>query len=132
MRLPASLRTALYAVGLLVAASGVMWLFAREGWRRLAATCMQVHGSAAMVLLVLIGAAAALHAPAGWREAKNRASGAVFATALSLLVATAALLYYDGDERTRAVASLVHWTLGLATLAVAGAHVWLGRRARER
>lgn len=132
MRLPASLRTGLYAVGLVVAVSGVIWLFARESWRRLAPACMQVHGSAAMVLLLLIGAAAALHAPAGWREGKNRASGALFATTLSLLVVTAALLYYDGDERTRSVASIVHWTLGLATLAVAGAHAWLGRRSRAR
>ena len=132
MRLPASLRAALYVVGLVVAASGVIWLFAGQGWRRLALACMQVHGSAAMVLLVLIGAVAALHAPAGWREEKNRASGALFATALLLLILTAALLYYDGDERTRNVASIVHWTLGLATLALAGVHAWLGRQARAR
>ena len=131
MRLPASLRGALYAFGLMVAASGVIWLVAREDARRVAVTCMQVHGSAAMALLVLIGAAAALHAPASWRDGKNRASGAAFAITLSLLIVTAALLYYDGDERTRSLASIVHWTVGLACIAFAGVHVWLGHRARE-
>lgn len=132
MRLPASLRAALYALGLMVGASGVIWLFAREGSRRLASACMQVHGSAAMALLVVIGGVAALHAPIGWREHKNRASGAIFATALGVLLITGALLYYLGDERARSAASVVHWTIGCAAFILGGAHVWLGRRARER
>src|SRR4051812_43271054 len=132
MRLPASLRAAFYALGLIVAASGLVWLFVGEGSRRLALACMEVHGSAAMVLLVLIGAVAALHAPAGWRERKNRASGAIFATALAVLVLTAALLYYLGDEVARRAANLVHWTVGCAALVLGGAHVCLGRRSRER
>ena len=132
MRLPVSLRAALYAAGLLVAASGVIWLFAREGSRRLAVACMQVHGSAAMVLLVLIGAVAALHAPAGWRERKNRASGASFAGVLAVLLLTGALLYYLGDEGVRSVSGTVHWTLGCAALVLGAVHVWLGRRSRER
>lgn len=132
MRLPASVRGTLYVAGTLVAGSGILWLVARERSRGIATVCMQVHGSVAMVLLVFIGAAAALHAPAGWREEKNRASGALFASALSLLIVTAALLYYAGDERTRNVASIVHWTVGLATIALAGVHAWLGRRSRAR
>lgn len=132
MRLPASLRAPLYAIGLLVAGSGVIWLLAREGSRRLAVACMQVHGSAAMVLLILIGAVVALHAPTGWRDRKNRASGAILAAVLAVLVATAALLYYAGDERARSIASLVHWTLGCAALVLGGVHVWLGWRSRER
>lgn len=132
MRLPASLRVALYALGVMVGASGITWLFAREASRRLAAVSMQVHGSAAMALLVLIGAVAALHAPTGWREGKNRASGALLAGVLAVLLATGALLYYLGDENARSVASIVHWTVGCAALVLGGAHVWLGRRARER
>ena len=131
MRLPASLRAALYTVGLLVAASGVIWLFTRDGSRRLAAACMQVHGGAAMMLLVLIGAVAALHAPAGWRERKNRASGAVLATVLTVLLVTGALLYYLGDEGARSMASTVHWTVGCAALVLGALHIWLGRRSRE-
>ena len=132
MRLPASLRVATYTVGLMVTASGVTWLLAPQGSRRLAAACMEVHGSTAMVLLVLIGAVAALHAPTGWRERKNRMSGAVFATTLSVLLATGALLYYVGDEGVRSAASLLHWAIGCTALLLGGLHVWLGRRPRER
>lgn len=132
MRLPASLRAALYTVGLLVAASGVIWLFTRAGSRRLALACMQMHGGAAMVLLVIIGAVAALHAPAGWRERRNRASGAVLAAVLTVLLVTGALLYYLGDEGARSMASTVHWTVGCAALVLGGIHIWLGRLSRER
>ena len=132
MRLPASLRFATYGVGLIVAASGVTWLLAPQGSRRVTAACMQVHGGAAMVLLVLIGAVAALHAPTGWRERKNRASGAFLATTLSVLVATGAMLYYVGDEGLRSAASVVHWAVGCAGLLLGGLHIWLGRRSRER
>ena len=132
MRLPASLRVATYGVGLIVAASGVTWLLAPQASRRVAAACMEVHGSAAMVLLVLVGAVAALHAPTGWRERKNRLSGAVFAATLTVLVATGAMLYYVGDEGLRGAASVVHWAIGCAVLLLGGLHVWLGRRSRER
>ena len=128
MRLPASLRAALYVVGIMVGTTGIAWLLAHEGWRRIALICMEVHGSAAMVLLVLVGAAAALHAPTGWRERKNRLSGVVLGGVLIILVATGALLYYAGDERLRGAASVVHWVIGLASVAAASAHILLGRR----
>jgi len=128
MRLPASLRGALYATGGLVAASGSLWLVVHDGSRRLAVACIEVHGVTAMALLVLIGAAAALHVPTGWRERRNRASGAILSTALIVLVATGAVLYYAGDDVARNAASVAHWTVGLAAVALAGLHVWLGRR----
>lgn len=130
MRLPARLRAALYAAAVVVAGTGIVWLFVHDRWRRLGVACMEVHGSVAMALLVLIGAAAALHAPSGWRERKNRTSGALLASALTLLVITSALLYYLGDDRARGIASTVHWTVGLIMLAVAAVHVSLAGRNR--
>jgi hypothetical protein len=123
MRLPASLRAALYASAALVAASGVLWL----PWRN--AMWMQLHGTATMFLLVVSGSAVALHAPGGWREGKNRLSGALLSAALIVLAATGALLYYAGDDSVRAMASVVHWVLGLGAIAMVAAHVVLGRRS---
>ena len=131
MRLPASLRGGLYATGGLVAASGSLWLVVHDASRRLAVTCLEIHGIAAMALLVLVGAAAALHAPTGWRERRNRASGAILSTALVVLMATGALLYYLGDEGARSAASFAHWTAGLAAVALAVLHVWRGRRGQR-
>jgi len=132
MRLPVSLRSGLYAMGLVVLASGVAWLVMRDPSRPgLAAASMEIHGGAAMVLLVLIGAVSALHAPAGWRERRNRWSGAVVATLLTVLALTGFLLYYLGDEQARAFASLLHWTVGFGAAALLGLHVWLGVRAAK-
>lgn len=129
MRLPLSLRTALYATSGLVAASGVLWLVVHDASRAVAVACMEVHGSLAMILLVITGAVIALHSATGWRERKNRASGAVLGTALIVLTATGALLYYLGDEHARALASVTHWAVGVAAIALTALHVWLGRRS---
>lgn len=132
MRLPASLRGALYVTGGVVAASGVVWLVVHDASRRVAVACMEVHGTTAMALLVLTGAVVALHAATGWRERRNRASGAILSTALLIVIATGALLYYVGDEGARNLASVTHWVLGLAAIALTGLHVWFGQRgARE-
>jgi peptidoglycan/LPS O-acetylase OafA/YrhL len=124
MRLPPSLRLGLYVTGAVVTASGLAWLVFQDG----RASLMQIHGAASMALLVLIGAVAALHAPAGWRERKNRWSGATVAAALTFLALTGLILYYVGDDQTRALASVAHWTVGVVAAAVLGVHVWLGAR----
>ena len=132
MRLPANLRLSLYGTGALVALSGIAWLwghyFAGETLsRRVAAVSMEIHGGAMMLVLVLVGSAAALHAPTGWREKKNRRSGALLASVLATLTATGFLLYYLGDERARAAASVLHWAVGLLSPVILAAHIRLGR-----
>ena len=127
MRLPVSLRASLYATGALVSLTGVAWLVVNDSSRALSVACRELHGSAAMVFLVLLGAVAALHAPLGWRERRNRMSGALLSAALTVLLVTGIVLYYAGDERVRTLSSTVHWCLGLAAVVLLGAHVWLGR-----
>jgi uncharacterized membrane protein len=135
MRLPPSLRRGFYATGGVVALSGIAWLYGRYAAedalsRSWASRCMETHGGAAMVLLVLLGSTVALHSPSGWRERKNRSSGVAVSLLTAVLVLTGFLLYYLGDERARAAASLVHWLLGLAAPLLVALHVWLGRRTR--
>ncbi len=130
MRLAASLRYALYTIAALMFASGVTWLAARsvglDGW--LKTYSLRVHGGAAMALLVLIGAAAALHSAKAWRERKNRISGVLLSATLALLIVTGYLLYYLGDESARSVASIVHWAIGLALPVALAGHAWRRRQ----
>jgi hypothetical protein len=128
MRLPASLRAGLYGIGGLVAASGLVWLVAHGAYNGVATLCMEIHGTAAMILLVLIGVAAGMHAPAAWRERKNRSSGVLFGVGLAALMLTGALLYYAGSEQVRASASIAHWAVGLVAIALAVLHIALGRK----
>jgi multisubunit Na+/H+ antiporter MnhC subunit len=132
MRLPVSLRAALYATGAVVLGSGVAWLVARDPTRPgLATASMEIHGGAAMVLLVLVGAVSALHAATAWREGKNRWSGTAVAAVVTVLILTGFLLYYLGDEDMRGFVSIVHWTVGVAAAALLSLHVWLGVRAAK-
>ena len=107
MKLAASLRYALYGTLAALLASGVAWLW----WP---GASMRFHGAAAMVILILAGAAIAQHVGAGWRERKNIASGVVLASALLALTITGYLLYYAGEDRTQAIANVVHWIFGVA------------------
>jgi hypothetical protein len=75
---------------------------------------MKIHGAAAMVALVLIGALLAAHVPAGWRLRRSRPSGMAMLIAAGLLAASGWLLYYLGDETAREVSSYAHLALGLA------------------
>jgi hypothetical protein len=122
MRIAASLRISLYGATVLLLASGLTWLVARylshARWlpAGLATTSMQIHGAASMAMLVFTGSAVALHAPAGWRDRKNRGSGIAVSAALIIITVTGYCLYYLGDDSARAIASFSHWLLGLAVL----------------
>jgi len=134
MRLAPSLRYGLYTTTAVVFLSGALWLAARYlpalrvPGGGLAAATLRIHGGAAMVLLVLIGSVVSLHAPEGWRERKNIATGISLGAALILLTATGYCLYYLGDESNRAISSLGHWLLGLALPVALVCHIKLGRR----
>lgn len=132
-RLPASLRAAFYASGGALIATGLAWLAlhyaAAVPGAPGSALALEVHGGAAMAILFLAGIVVALHLPRGWRERKNRSSGMVVASLLALLAITGFLLYYAGDDRLRATASLVHWLAGLAAPLLLWLHAWLGHRA---
>jgi hypothetical protein len=136
MRLPPSLRGALYAASGFLLASGVAWLVFRylPAFRATSSSAtalsMRIHGGAAMLVLLLTGSAVALHAPGAWRERRNRASGVAAGAVLLSLALTGYLLYYLGDDAQRLAASMAHWTIGLAAPVFLVVHVWLGGRSR--
>lgn len=124
MRLPLSLRVALYASALVLFASGAAWLLRRSS------VLMQVHGAAAMAFLALAGALTALHTGQAWRERRNLPSGVAMAVGLVALTVTGWLLYYLGDEAARAASSNLHWWLGLALPLLIGWHIASARASR--
>jgi hypothetical protein len=128
MKLAASLRYSLYGTLAALFASGTAWLATRYGARapfgdsRWSAVSMQVHGAAAMALLVLAGGAIALHVGSAWRERRNRVSGLAVGIALLAMTVTGYLLYYAGEDSERAIASVAHWVVGLAAPLVVAWH----------
>jgi small-conductance mechanosensitive channel len=87
-----------------------------------------IHGGAAMLALVLLGALIPVHVLRGWRSRRNRLAGAAMVIANVLFVATAVGLYYTGSDTWRPWISDVHIAVLLPVLIVI--HVWTGRRSR--
>lgn len=135
MRLGPWHRWLLLASLIAVGVSGVLWfalhdlvgLAPGETLRALLVT----HGVAAYAAAVAFGSVLPLHARAGCRQRRNRLSGLVSVGALALLIGSALLLYYGG-EQTQAWARLVHLAVGFAAVIGVPVHVVLGWRARCR
>ena len=114
-------RLALYTTGTILVLTGVAWALlhylADESTAVPAnALLMKIHGAAAMLALLLLGALLP-HVAWGWRLAHNRASGMALLSLNGLLIVTGYLLYYAGGDALRQSASVIHLVLG-AVLAV--------------
>ena len=138
MRLDPSFRWTLYAVLALLSATGAAWLImdqlksidGGDTWQAAGANLLMVHGGAAMLALMMLGALFPLHIQRGWRARKNRISGTIMATFVATLVVTAFGLYYSGSETLRPWISDAHIAAGFVLSAFIFVHVLLGRRAR--
>lgn len=139
MRLSPVLRWAVYGAFATLLATGIVWLAADglkdtadgELWQALAASMLMLHGGAAMVTLLLLGALMPLHVQRGWRARRNRIAGAAMVAFNGILIATAFGLYYFGAETLRPWTNDLHIAAGFALPVLLAAHVVLGRRTRS-
>jgi hypothetical protein len=140
VRLDRGLRFWTYAIFAALLATGAIWLVADhlkdtesgEMWQAIAASLLMLHGTTAMIALVLLGALIPLHVQRSWRAGKNRVTGSLMVGMNAALVATAAGLYYAGSDVLRSFVADVHIAVGIALPALIVAHIVLGRRARRR
>jgi hypothetical protein len=137
-RLEPPFRFAIYSAFAVLFASGAAWLVADqmkesangEIWQQAAAYLLMVHGGAAMLTLMLLGALFPLHIGRAWRAKKNRGTGIVMLAFNAVLIATAFGLYYLGSEILRPWASDIHIAFGLAIPLLFLAHINTGRQKR--
>jgi hypothetical protein len=137
LRLDPRLRFAVYAAYSVLFVTGVGWLLAdqmkdasgiSEAWQTTAANLLMLHGAAAMVTLMLLGALVPLHVQRAWRSRRNRLTATIMLTLNSVLVVTSFGLYYAGSEALRPWTSNIHVDLGLCLPALFFVHVLVGRR----
>jgi hypothetical protein len=114
-------RRLLYATLAVLLVSGGLWEWLHS------ALLMKVHGGAAMLALLLLGAVLASHVPTGWKDARYKRTGIGILAVAAWLTISGHLLYYSGDEAVRQAASYGHLGIGLALPLLLGFHVW--RRA---
>jgi hypothetical protein len=134
VRLKTTFRYSLYAAFAVLFLTGAGWLVAdwqKEGdeiWQQVAANMLMVHGGAAMLALLALGALIPLHLLRAWHAGKNRISGSVMATINAVLILTAFGLYYLGSEAVRPWMSWIHIAAGISAALVLPVHIVLGRR----
>jgi hypothetical protein len=137
LRLNLGFQFALYAAFSVLFVTGALWLFAdqmkvavgtSETWQAMAANLLMVHGGAAMITLMFLGALVPLHIRLGWRSRRNRVTGTAMASFNAALVVTAFGLYYTGSEVFRPWMSIIHTGFGLSLPFLFLVHVFVGRR----
>ena len=138
MRLNPPFRYAVYGAYAALFITGVLWFVADhfkdatdgEFWQLLGARTLMLHGGAAMVMLLILGALFPLHLRRGWRAGKNRLMGAIMIALNGALIVTAFALYYLGSEALRPWISNIHFYAGMILPILLSIHVVQGRRTR--
>ena len=122
---------ALIAVGL----SGVVWFALHDLAGRepdeLQHVVLVAHGVTSFAALVAFGSVLPLHVRASWRQRRNLVSGTGIVLVFAILIVTALLLYYAG-EQSQSWARLLHLLVGGVAVVGMPLHIVLGRRSRKR
>ena len=87
------------------------------------------HGVTAYLFVMLFGAVMPVYIKSGWKTKRNRISGSLMVTVMSLLIISGLFLYYGVD--TREAALWVHWVIGGGLALLFPAHYLLGRRVNH-
>jgi len=140
LRLDFSFRYSIYGVFAVLFLTGAAWFVADglkdssngEMWQAVSANLLMLHGGAAMMALMALGALIPIHVLKAWRVKKNRVTGTVIASLNGILIVTAFGLYYLGSEVFRPWLSGIHLALGSALPVFLGVHIYWGRRTIVR
>lgn len=142
IRLAPGHKRLIYAVFVLLWASGLLWLifhyfFTDEGDfgpmpHPLEKWWLRLHGLAAMFALVTIGSLAVNHMRLALERKKNRATGLPMLALIIWLAFTGYALYYFSTDANAAWLPLLHWIAGLALPLLLTAHIFAGRRRAHR
>jgi len=138
-RLSWPLKGVVYLSFLALLVTGALWMYVQphledeawQAWEKFPRLMMKIHGGAAMVALLVLGAVT-LHIKRGWKAKKNRLSGVVLIALCVFLILTGYGLYYAGDEEFRNWLSRWHGWIGLGTLLILPGHVVVGRLIMRR
>ena len=123
-----------YLVFGLLLVTGVVWMWAQSSLdeeSHLSSLMLKLHGAAAMVALILLGALIN-HMRKGWKARKNQSSGLTLVLVILFLVITGYGLYYAGDEQLRSLISKWHAWIGLGLFLLLPVHALIGSTIRRK
>ena len=93
---------------------------------------MRLHGAAAMAAILVFGTLIPVHMRPAWKIRRNALAGVTLTMFQIILIVTGYALYYFSNDCSRSIASVVHWSLGLAMPAILAWHVRMGKRESMR
>jgi hypothetical protein len=91
---------------------------------------LRLHGTFAVLMLVIAGSLLPVHVRVGCHQHRNRAADGVIIAIITLLIVSGYVLYYS-DEETRPVVSALHWIIGLGAPVALVWHIVSGRATRS-
>ncbi|MGS2722936.1 hypothetical protein ACVBEJ_04265 [Porticoccus sp. GXU_MW_L64] len=92
---------------------------------------LQVHGGAAFLMMMLLGAFFVGHVANTWPAKKRHPMGVAMAIAAALMVVSAWLLYYLANEDVRAWVANIHAAVGLLLPLLLTVHIYRARKKRR-
>ena len=129
-RLPRWQRLATYAVLVFCALSGLLFFMAHDADLNVTGlsshTLLMLHGISAQAALLTLGAVMPIHIRLAWNARRNRSTGVLLCSLLSVLIASGLWLYY-GSEDLRDAAVWSHWVFGGLGLVLFPLHVLWGQ-----
>ena len=140
MRLSRGHRHWVYWSGAALFVTGAIWLVYRYFLREhgefgepphpMEEWWLRMHGTAAVLMLLIAGSLLPVHVRVGWHQRKNLLAGCILIAVLVLLIVSGYVLYYS-DEETRPVVSMLHWIIGLGAPVALIWHIVRGRRTHS-
>ena len=134
VRLEPNHRRLFYLVFAILWLSGALWLVAE--WRKpgdlgpvrtpVQTLSMKIHGAAMLGYLAMLGTLWT-HVRRGFALRANRLSGTLVIGVNVALLLSGWMLYYVTEDVLREWSSLIHWSIGMATVLLLSGHILLGR-----
>ena len=117
-------RWTIYAIGLGLWLSGILWLVYHYFERQqtdfgpaphpLEHWWLALHGLFAFASLLVFGMLWSAHVVGAWKTKRHRVSGGAVFGVLLVLIVSGYLLYYPAGDDALSTTALIHWAIGLA------------------
>lgn len=93
---------------------------------------LQLHGLAAFIMLLCLGAIFSAHIPSTWYQKRAKKSGIVMLTSVCLSILSAYSLYYLVSEDWHEILSNGHALIGLFLPVILATHIIIARKSRRK
>lgn len=93
---------------------------------------LKLHGAAAFMMMMSLGAVITSHIPAGWRTGRHRVFGSILLASVTFMVLSAWALYYLSNDTNRELIGNIHAAVGVMLPFTGFWHVLQGIKSKRK